>query len=538
MTVSAQPTVLLTSGTYVSAEIAAEFGRIPPSFLPIGNRRLYRWQLEEIRRALPDARVAMSLPQGFDMSDADRRALEAEQVELIFAPPELSLGAALNYVILAGNLIAAPLCILHGDTLLQDYPFDTPDAVSEGLTRTYYPWADFSLEDGRLSFDPVGEMKTDRRVLTGAFHIADVPLFLKGLAKSQNSFLGALAAYSAERPVQSIRSGQWFDFGHLHTYFQSRRAVTTARHFNRLVSEEHFFVKSSPKRLKIEAEREWFRGLPEELKVFTPQVLPVADVDGLAAYRIEYCYLATLNDLYVFGRLPPSVWRSIFDACGDFLETAATFRSPVPLADAGLSLYLDKTLERLEQFAAETGLDMDAEWRINGAPTPSLRRMAESVAHAVGPAPDERLAIVHGDFCFSNVLFDFRTQRVKVIDPRGVSQAGEKTLFGDTRYEAAKLHHSVIGLYDHIIAGQFEMGRPATYDLDLRLPEDPALDEVQALFRRTRIYGESLADLKSHEISTLLFLSMLPLHSDNASRQWALLANALRLYRELERSAG
>ena len=32
----------------------------------------------------------------------------------------------------------------------------------------------------------------------------------------------------------------------------------------------------------------------------------------------------------------------------------------------------------------------------------------------------------------------------------------------------------------------------------------------------------------------LLFLSMLPLHADDEARQWALLANALRLHRRLD----
>jgi len=39
---------LVMSGAYVTQELVAEFGQIPPSFLPVGNRRLYEYQFERI----------------------------------------------------------------------------------------------------------------------------------------------------------------------------------------------------------------------------------------------------------------------------------------------------------------------------------------------------------------------------------------------------------------------------------------------------------------------------------------------------------
>ena len=42
--------------------------------------------------------------------------------------------------------------------------------------------------------------------------------------------------------------------------------------------------------------------------------------------------------------------------------------------------------------------------------------------------------------------------------------------------------------------------------------------------------------IEIHAITVLLFLSMLPLHNDNHSRQMTMLANAVRLYEDLIRS--
>ena len=140
------------------------------------------------------------------------------------------------------------------------------------------------------------------------------------------------------------------------------------------------------------------------------------------------------------------------------------------------------------------------------------------------------VALVHGDFCFSNILFDFRTQRIKVLDPRGLDARNQPTIYGDMRYDVAKLYHSAVGSYDYIIAGFFNVARTSNYHIELTLPDDARLRAIRDLFVNMKYVGSSLEDLRAHQISVLLFLSMLPLHADDPRRQFAFLANALRLY--------
>jgi hypothetical protein len=42
--------ILITSAAYVNSEFQIEFGKIPPSFLPVGNKRLFEHQINLIRR--------------------------------------------------------------------------------------------------------------------------------------------------------------------------------------------------------------------------------------------------------------------------------------------------------------------------------------------------------------------------------------------------------------------------------------------------------------------------------------------------------
>lgn len=529
--------VLIASAAYVSAEIAAEFGLIPPAFLPLRNRRLYTWQVEEVRKAIPTAEIWLSLPAGFEVCNEDRIALEALGVTCVFAPVELTLGESLSYVALSAGITTGTATILHGDTLITDYPYAQSDAVSVGQTRTYYPWADYVSVDGRLSFSDMPAQATDRTILTGVFCFEDMRLFLKHLVTTNYLFVDAIGRYSTERPMDCIEEGGWFDLGHLHTYFQSRRRLTTERHFNRLEVDDAFLIKSSDNANKIRAERDWFRDLPDQLKSYVPLVLDNWKDGGKASYRIEYHHLVTLNDLYVFGRLPLSIWRNIFESCSSFMAAAAGFKPPAGQSIDTDALYRAKTISRLEDFARARNVDLETEWTFCGRRTPSLLRIAEEVSARIPNPSGEDLGIVHGDFCFSNVMFDFRSQRIKLIDPRGISGGDESALYGDVRYETAKLHHSVVGLYDHILARRYRLRREGRAAIDLELPITPEVRDVQALFERTKFNGRTCVALHAPLISVLLFLSMLPLHADDPGRQDALMANALRLYLTLDESA-
>ena len=52
-------------------------------------------------------------------------------------------------------------------------------------------------------------------------------------------------------------------------------------------------------------------------------------------------------------------------------------------------------------------------------------------------------------YVFPNIMVDSNFSFIKVIDPRG--KFGTYDIFGDFRYELAKLFHSVDGKYDFII---------------------------------------------------------------------------------------
>ena len=136
--------------------------------------------------------------------------------------------------------------------------------------------------------------------------------------------------------------------------------------------------------------------------------------------------------------------------------------------------------------------------------------------------------IIHGDLCFANIMVDSNFSFIKVIDPRG--KFGIYDIYGDFRYELAKLFHSVDGKYDFIIKDLF--------DLDYNSEEAYINYRIQDRKREFDLYKVFLStfateidsDLKKIElIEALLFLSMIPLHGESIRHQMVMLGTGLEI---------
>lgn len=510
--------LLIASGAYITQELVSEFGRLPPAFLPIGNKRLLEWQL-----ALNDGRfdrVFITLPQDFALDASDLQLLEEHQVTIIRVEPSWSLGASIGHAL---QIIQpeAPLSLLYGDTLVGQWPRPTPgqsDWIGVGQTTDNYDWY---VE----SSSPQGH----QQVWIGAFHFAQPRALMDGMHQ-HGGFIAAVDHYAESRAAQKIPVPGWLDFGHVHTYYKSRTQITTQRAFNELKIVDGVVYKQSQDQKKMRAESDWLEFAPHPIKKYLPahygKILKANEPQG---YASEYLTYPSLADLFVFGRLPASTWKEILHSCKRFIETIATL--DVEGFDAGAygqHIYADKTHARLVTFSADTGIHLDRPWCFNGRETPSLTDMAQDCIDHVLRSGRAQPSIIHGDFCFSNVLYDFRSARIKAIDPRGMNAHGEISPHGDLRYEMAKLSHSVVGLYDFIVADRFSMtqeGPDISFVIDA-----PHVRGVQDIFSGIQFKGKRPTEWDCMPIMVLLFLSMLPLHHDSRRRQAGLMANAMRLY--------
>lgn len=137
--------------------------------------------------------------------------------------------------------------------------------------------------------------------------------------------------------------------------------------------------------------------------------------------------------------------------------------------------------------------------------------------------------IVHGDYCFSNILFDINNQIIRLIDPRG--SFGVKGSYGDPRYDMAKLRHSAHELYDFILADMFEL-RETEAGFEGEIYADNIASQVgDTLDKMILELGYDLDEIRF--IEGLLFISMLPIHHGQPQRQKMMLLTGLSLLNEV-----
>ena len=508
--------LLIASGQSVASELHAEFGDIPPAFVPLCDQRLFVHQAAHLQRLYD--RTCITLPAEFPVDAHDILLLATLDVQVLTTAAGLSLGAALRSALDRIDE-AGRVDVLFGDTLVYADEVAGTDWIAVG-DPTDHCHSHYEGDGGPHS----------GAAWAGMFSFSDGTA-LRRLLHETDDFVEAVLRYSnGHQALERRPLRKCLDFGHAHTYFRSRHKVTTERHLDNVTISDGVLTKTGDDATKVLAEAGWFATAPPAIRPFLPNFIEAGAAP--TRYALEYLPLATLNELYVFGRLPVRVWKRIFGACDRYLCAARALPVTEPPGPGSCErLYKDKTLQRLAQFADQTGVDIRRRWRFNGAVVPSLREMTEEAAEALCATPVP--SFVHGDFCFSNILFDFRAERVKLINPRGLDVDGRPTSFGDFRSDIGKLAHSVVGLYDAIIAGCFTLDAGDT-EIVFQVHHRTG-DDIRAAFLATPFAGRTPPEWQCAPVMVLLFLSMLPLHADHPLRQRALMANAMRIYEEWRR---
>jgi hypothetical protein len=518
---------LIMSAAYITQELSSEFGKIPPSFLPLGNRRLFQYQVKSIPTG---KKIFLSLPEGFKPDNHDLTWLASHNISILKIPEGLSLGASLVSALnLAEYDNQVPLSILFGDTLLPELPLGENIASISEVESSYH-WAVVNNNNSHwLNTSDGGEELDKHNVICGYFNFNQPKQLVKALIMAHWDFIESLNYYHQKCGLNTVEVDNWLDFGHLNTYYRSKAKFTTQRAFNNLEITPRWIRKSSHNTQKIAAEANWFEQIPAPLRIFLPQYLGSEITESSASYQLEYLHYTALNELFVFSVLPELVWRKIINNCFFFIEQCQKHKAPKGANSVTLKAsFQEKTLDRLDEYCQIVGCDMNTQWSFNKQFNASFNDLLHC-SEAFLPNADNAKNVVHGDFCFSNILYDFRTDNVKTIDPRGIDLKGEFTIYGDSHYDIAKISHSILGLYDWILAGYYEVEIEQN-DISFSLPVPNSTKGIQRLFLSLSKDKFDLQSKALYAMQIQLFLSMLPLHSDDVKRQQALMANAFRLY--------
>jgi hypothetical protein len=133
--------------------------------------------------------------------------------------------------------------------------------------------------------------------------------------------------------------------------------------------------------------------------------------------------------------------------------------------------------------------------------------------------------LIHGDFCLSNIIFDYANNSFKLIDPKGIF---DKDHYLPVAYDLAKLSHSLVGNYDYIVNSQSSIVLHDEINLSINAKKDYG-DVIKNIAEEAKISFEVVKNIEAS-----LFLSMLPLHLESNKKIFHLLCNFINLKRMIK----
>lgn len=520
-------TILLCAGPARPSHLPGG-GKQSIAMIPVNGKPVIGWILDDLLHKGTRAATVVLRADDEQLQHFVQWAY-AGRLELNLA--SVNPGGTILHSLQAGLLQRSgdrPLRIVLGDTLIRD-PFDDGrDFVYTGEVADSRRWCLVELDDQQrvnAYLDKQEHTTTTNIALAGFYQLTDGLLardcLSAALAAGGRELSQLLTCYGRRRPIFARPAQEWYDFGHIDNLVQARRRLLQPRFFNTLTVNPilNTITKVSENSDKLQNELDWYLGIPDELTVLTPRIVSYERKNGRLQIVQEYYGYPSLAELYVYGDLHPDTWNSILR---HVMRVHQEFRRhPGVLEHAAITtMYARKTWDRLELLQGQ-----DVAWRaLLNRPTircngqtlqnvPMLRREIDArIERLVKTAS---VTVIHGDFCFSNTLFDVNHQIIRLIDPRG--SFGVKGIYGDSRYDVAKLRHSVAGLYDYIVADLFHLEEDVDGFLATVYAGEMTALVADAFDCMLQEAGYDLDEIKF--IEALLFLSMLPLHHDSPRRQ-------------------
>lgn len=307
-----------------------------------------------------------------------------------------------------------------------------------------------------------------------------------------------------------------------------------ARYFNQLKGDEYTVTKISDKKDKIKREYSFYHLLPENMK--SSFVLPYdyKEDNESSSYTMERYNFTDMAIRWIHKAINTDEFDKFMKKAFRFIESRGSKEvSKEQYMDTADRLYLGKLKDRIEDLKNHSLYPELASYITVGTEFLDMDEIYESYRDIYRKLSKRRFkwvsVIGHGDFCFSNILYDKGTSTMKLIDPKGAMTEDE--LWTDPYYDIAKLSHSICGLYDFFNNGLYDI--KVGGDMKLNLSIDMNSDRYISIFKEhLRANGYDYELVRLYEAS--LFLSMLPLHMDNPQKVLGFLLNGILIMEEVK----
>lgn len=529
--------LVILSAKLVSNGLKNRFGAIPSGLIPFKGKTIFECLIEESQGIFD--KVVLMTSENHYMFDEIISNLNFKNG---FEKINIKKSNSLKDTVLAlnrGFYINNNVSLVFGDTYIskdemRKYRGANTTLIGEVLDSTRWTIVD----NNKFLDKEILENKGSHKAVVGYFSFNNFELFVREL--ENQTFYDALYEYSIKNTMNFDYSISWIDVGHEDNYISSKKDNT--RFFNTLKynNVKGSVIKSSLDHTKIIQEIKWYLELPSEIKYVSPRIFNYSIEPDNAYVELEYYGYETLHEMFIYGNYSSEQWRVIFNNLGKYLNIFKEYSKFVEenqIKEDLYEMYIEKVKTRIKLLRKSTFKYrelLSGNLVINNISHESIDTCIvklERLFDQLKVSLINRFSIIHGDFFFANILYDKLNNIIRLIDPRG--NFGKSSLYGDSRYDYSKLLHSVNGLYDLIVEDKFSLvvkKNKVEYKLYKR---DNHINARNAYFEYLEEENINIQHLLFIECT--LFLSMIPLHSDNEERQVIMLCRGVELLDELWR---
>lgn len=351
----------------------------------------------------------------------------------------------------------------------------------------------------------------DKKVLTGKKHAALSGIYyihegkflieamskLKKINSKKELEISILLKYIANKTKFCLKYLKVTDYGTLEEYLVNNK-IANSRKFNSVKVMSHDLIiksnKSKEFNFKILDEISWYKFMNKNFPKFAAKINILESLENSyfpsTSYVIEKIKYPTLSQNLLYLDRSLDLWGNILNALFDYFDECTKYQK-LPGSFEKQRIY-QNTLERYKKLPLDFKKELD------------LKKLINSI---------ENLTIfnfetyLHGDMVFSNIFFDGKRKRIRLIDPLG-------KINGNLIYDLAKLFQSVIFKYDFIVSDLYFLRDDRIFLFDRNL------EPIRQLFLQgfVKKFGKDIV-LSALKLAGILFLNLIPLHYDRKDHQ-------------------
>lgn len=219
------------------------------------------------------------------------------------------------------------------------------------------------------------------------------------------------------------------------------------RPFNRITLQGEVLIKEAiDEQGKKLARREcaWYEKARKENIESVPEIYAVNPL------RMEYIKGHNIYDCHFSYEERKVILKKLVKALQEVHAVGSVAIDSFSMKEA----YYNKTMKRLSQIADLVPFAKEKTITVNGRECRNVFYHKRELEKKLEMFQCDKFVFIHGDCTFSNLMIRDNGEPV-LIDPRGYF--GYTELYGDVRYDWAKLYYSIVGNYDRFNLKEFKL---------------------------------------------------------------------------------